>query len=168
MKKFAAIIMFVICISLTVQGCAEVSQGFHRKFNEFTSWLDELDQKIQRHIRKTGVASISNKETITINSLQAQPEIIKKGETVEINFTYEIYKSDGLNTKIKYSANLYSYNKLLFQIFEEETEQDNGRWEDIFSFTVPASAKTGKYEVRYKITYEKGELQATTFFTVIR
>lgn len=103
MKKIAAIILSVVYILLTVQGCAEVSQGFQRKFHDFTSWLNELDQKIQRHIRKTGAASASNKEAVTISSLHTLPEIVKNGEMVEIKFIYEIHKSSGLNTKIKYS-----------------------------------------------------------------
>ncbi len=166
--KINSKIIMILLIIFSIQGCAEVSQGFQRKFHDFTSWLNELDQKIQRHIRKTGIISSSNKEGITINSLNAIPDVAKKGGTIKVIFIYDVYKKNKLNTKLKYSASLYYYNKIISQIFSEETEKDNGRWEDTFSFTVPSSAKPGKYEIRYKVAHDNGELQAATFFTVIR
>lgn len=168
MKKNIVPLCIVIFFSISIQGCAELNQGFQRKFHEFTIWVDEMDRKIQRHIRRTGTASTSNEETVTINSLQAVPDIVKQGEPVEIKFVYEIYKKEGSSKKIQYNADLYFYSKRLFPIFDEVIEQDNGRWEDSFSFKVPADAKPGKYEIRYKLAHEKGALQAATFFTVIR
>lgn len=64
--------------------------------------------------------------------------------------------------------NIIYYNKLSHKILEEELEQDNGQWEDTFIFKVPEAFDYGKYEIRQKIVYENGELQAAAFFTVIR
>ncbi len=167
-KKISVIYLSIAMVFIVTQGCAEIKQGATRKFNDFTSWLDEMDQKIQRNIKKTGSVNTGNKDGFTISSYTATPNIVKRGDSVEVSLIYQLYKNDNTPTKFKYTVNIIYYNKLSHKILEEELEQDNGQWEDTFIFKVPEAFDYGKYEIRQKIVYENGELQAAAFFTVIR
>ena len=67
-KKISVIYLSIAMVFIVTQGCAEIKQGATRKFNDFTSWLDEMDQKIQRNIKKTGSVNTGNKDGFTISS----------------------------------------------------------------------------------------------------
>ena len=144
-KKISVIYLSIAMVFIVTQGCAEIKQGATRKFNDFTSWLDEMDQKIQRNIKKTGSVNTGNKDGFTISSYTATPNIVKRGDSVEVSLIYQLYKNDNTPTKFKYTVNIIYYNKLSHKILEEELEQDNGQWEDTFIFKVPEAFDYGGF-----------------------
>lgn len=104
--------------------------------------------------------------TLKIQRSTLTPTAVDPGEQVTLTIHYVVSGTLDQKVPIREKSSLSSDGKELAVLKDETNEKENGTWENTLSFTVPVSAKPGRYTVTLLISGQGQTRSTRRSFTV--
>ncbi len=174
-----------VAASLLLSGCvpliftAGAGAGYVATHEEPRSkvgdFFDDLGKSIRQTTRKIkgepasrrpASSSVQSGLALKIQRSTLAPADVHTGEQITLTLQYVVSGAPEQGVTIREKSSLSGDGKELTVLKDESSEKENGTWENTLSFSVPVSAKPGKYMVTLQISAQGQTRSARRSFTV--